>query len=155
MRIRMTLVVVGVLAVLAGSATRAQISGNRVVAPIVKKGLVVLIKDVVRLSESRGLRPADARRGGLGGAAARLVRVDVSKARSEPPAAGAIDGRAGRLIANADYKQPDNLAALPLKGGKNRRRCVEIPQANSTFETWSTTDRAGSRCSRPRGTRPA
>ena len=82
-------------------------------------------------------------------------RYDLSELDDQLKTAGAIDGRAGRLIANADYKQPDNLAALPLKGGKNRRRCVEIPQANSTFETWSTTDRAGSRCSRPRGTRPA
>src|SRR5438105_4533053 len=59
MRIRVSLVVVGVLAILAGNATRAQITGNRVVAPIVKKGLVVQIKDVVRLPETRGLRPAD------------------------------------------------------------------------------------------------
>ena len=59
MRIRTSLVVVGVLAILAGNATRAQISGNRVVAPILKKGLVVQIKDVVRLPETRGLRPAD------------------------------------------------------------------------------------------------
>jgi Protein of unknown function (DUF3999) len=43
-------------------------------------------------------------------------RYDLSELDEQLKNAGAIEGRAGPLIANADYKLPDNLAALPLTG---------------------------------------
>lgn len=45
-------------------------------------------------------------------------RYDLSELDDQLKNAGAIEGRAGPLIANADYKQPDNLGALPLTGAK-------------------------------------
>ena len=45
-------------------------------------------------------------------------RYDLSELDDQLKTAGAIEGRAGPLIANSDYKQPDNLAALPLTGAK-------------------------------------
>ena len=45
-------------------------------------------------------------------------RYDLSELDDQLKNAGATEGRAGPLIANADYKQPDNLAALPLTGAK-------------------------------------
>jgi len=45
-------------------------------------------------------------------------RYDLSELDEQLKNAEAIEGRAGPLIANADYKMPDNLAALPLTGAK-------------------------------------
>ena len=45
-------------------------------------------------------------------------RYDLSELDEQLKNAEAIEGRAGPLIANADYKLPDNLAALPLTGAK-------------------------------------
>src|SRR5262249_1868339 len=50
-----------VLLLVTGCATaiRAQITSNPIPAAIVKRGLAVEIKDVVRLPDTRGVRPAD------------------------------------------------------------------------------------------------
>lgn len=53
-----TLVMLQVLALCAAGAIHAQI-GNPIQSPIVKRGLSVESKDVVRLPETRGMRPAD------------------------------------------------------------------------------------------------
>jgi hypothetical protein len=45
-------------------------------------------------------------------------RYDLSELDNQLKSAQAIEGRPGPLTANADYKQPDNLAALPLTGAK-------------------------------------
>jgi Protein of unknown function (DUF3999) len=45
-------------------------------------------------------------------------RYDLSELEEQLKSAETIEGRAGPLIANADYKLPDNLAALPLTGAK-------------------------------------
>ena len=59
MRMRVPLVVVVVLAVWAAGAIHAQITSNPIPAPVVKRGLSVQIRDVTRLPDSRGLRPAN------------------------------------------------------------------------------------------------
>ncbi len=51
--------VVIVLFVSTAVAIRAQITSNPIPAPIVKRGLAVEIKDLVRLPDTRGIRPAD------------------------------------------------------------------------------------------------
>ena len=58
MRTSLPLVMLLFLAICAVGAMQAQI-GNPIPAPIVKRGLTVEIKDVVRLPDTRGLRPAD------------------------------------------------------------------------------------------------
>src|SRR5262245_32185350 len=58
MRTRMPLFVLTV-AICSAGAIEAQITSNPIPEPIVKKGLAVEIKDVVRLPDTRGLRPAD------------------------------------------------------------------------------------------------
>ena len=55
---RIPLVVVVLLALWAAGAIHAQIT-NPIPAPIEKRGLMVEISDVVRLPDTRGLRPAD------------------------------------------------------------------------------------------------
>ena len=55
---RMPLVVVILLAIWTTSAMYAQI-GNPILAPVEKRGLMVEVSDVVRLPDTRGLRPAD------------------------------------------------------------------------------------------------
>jgi Protein of unknown function (DUF3999) len=45
-------------------------------------------------------------------------RYDLSELGDQLKSAVAVEVRTGPLIANADYKQPDNLAALPLTGAK-------------------------------------
>jgi hypothetical protein len=47
-----------------------------------------------------------------------VPRYDLSELDDQLKSAQAIEGRPGPLTANADYKQPDNLAALPLTGAK-------------------------------------
>src|SRR5262247_4424893 len=58
MRIRMPLIVL-LLAIWTARAIEAQITSNPIPEPIVKRGLAVEIKDVVRLPDTRGIRPAD------------------------------------------------------------------------------------------------
>jgi hypothetical protein len=50
---------VGVLVLSAAVAARAQITDNPLPAPIVKRGLAVEVRDVVRLPETRNLRPVE------------------------------------------------------------------------------------------------
>jgi hypothetical protein len=57
MRIRMWLVLSLVVGI--SVAVSAQITSNPIPAPIAKRGLAVEIKDLVRLPETRGMRPAD------------------------------------------------------------------------------------------------
>src|SRR5262245_55110983 len=57
MRIPLPLVILLVLA-LGAAAIHAQV-GNPIPAPVTKRGLMVEVRDVVRLPETRGLRPAD------------------------------------------------------------------------------------------------
>src|SRR6185503_6486891 len=60
MRLRMRLLAVAVLfAALAAAGLRAQITSNPVSAPVVKRGLAVEIKDLVRLPDTRATRPLD------------------------------------------------------------------------------------------------
>jgi hypothetical protein len=47
------------LAILSGGASDAQITSNPIPAPIEKRGLAVEITDLVRLPDTRGMRPAD------------------------------------------------------------------------------------------------
>jgi len=58
MRLRMPLVLVVLLSVWAAGAIHAQIT-NPIPAPVDKRGLMVEIRDVVRLPETRGMRPAE------------------------------------------------------------------------------------------------
>ena len=58
MRIRTPLVSVVLLALWAAGAIHAQVT-NPIPAPVEKRGLMVEISDVVRLPDTRGLRPAD------------------------------------------------------------------------------------------------
>src|SRR5688572_22403006 len=58
MRIPLPLVLLVFLALSAAQSIHAQIT-NPLPAPIVKRGLTVEIRDVVRLPETRGMRPAD------------------------------------------------------------------------------------------------
>src|ERR1700704_4835534 len=59
MRTRMPLAVFPVLAIWIVSAAEAQITSNPIPEPIVKRWLAVEVKDLVRLPDTRGLRPAD------------------------------------------------------------------------------------------------
>ena len=57
----MRVILFSLVAVLIGLtvAVRAQITSNPIPAPIAKRGLAVEIKDLVRLPDTRGIRPAD------------------------------------------------------------------------------------------------
>ncbi len=60
MRLGMRLLVMAVLcAALTAAAIRAQITSNPIPAPIVKRGLAVEIRELVRLPDTRGTRPLD------------------------------------------------------------------------------------------------
>src|SRR6266550_4233436 len=59
MRSTMSLAIAPLLAILAAGASDAQITSNPIPAPVLKRGLAVEIKDLVRLPDSRGLRPLD------------------------------------------------------------------------------------------------
>src|SRR5262245_62490720 len=59
MRTQMRLVIVLLFGIWVTRAIEAQITSNPIPAPITKRGLAVEIKDLVRLPETRGLRPAD------------------------------------------------------------------------------------------------
>ena len=59
MRIPMRLAIVVLLAAGAARAIQAQIAGSPIPARIVKRGLAVEIKDLLRLPDTRGVRPLD------------------------------------------------------------------------------------------------
>ena len=54
-----TVVAILLLAMCTAAAVRAQLTSNPIPAPIVKRGLAVEIKDLVRLPDTRGTRPLD------------------------------------------------------------------------------------------------
>ena len=58
MRSSVSLVAVAVV-LLGGASLGAQITSNPIPAPVEKRGLAVEIKDLVRLPDTRGLRPAN------------------------------------------------------------------------------------------------
>src|SRR5712675_1541310 len=59
MRSTMSLAIAPLLAMLSAGASNAQITSNPIPAPIEKHALAVEIKDLVRLPDTRALRPAD------------------------------------------------------------------------------------------------
>ena len=59
MRSTMPLVTILVLTLWLAVTTQAQITSNPIPAPVAKRGLAVQIKDLVRLPETRALRPAE------------------------------------------------------------------------------------------------
>src|SRR4030095_4325214 len=59
MRTRMRLIIVLLLAIWTARAIKAQIASNPIPEPIVKRGIAVEVKDLVRLPDTRGVRPAD------------------------------------------------------------------------------------------------
>jgi hypothetical protein len=59
MRRRMPLVAIPLLAIWTASAADDPITSNPIPEPIVKHGLAVQVKDLVRLPDTRGLRPSD------------------------------------------------------------------------------------------------
>src|SRR4051812_6861730 len=59
MRLKMPLVAVSLVTLLAAGASYAQITGNPFPEPIVKKGIAVEIKDLVRLPDTRGIHGMD------------------------------------------------------------------------------------------------
>ena len=59
MRTRILLGIVPILAIWPVGAAEAQITKNPIPEPIVKRGLAVEVKDLVRLPDTRELRPAD------------------------------------------------------------------------------------------------
>ena len=59
MRATMPLAIATLLAVVTARPLVGQITSNPLPAPIEKRGLAVQIRDLVRLPDSRGLRPLD------------------------------------------------------------------------------------------------
>jgi hypothetical protein len=59
MRICQTLVTVTLFAVHAAGAADAPITSNPIPQPVVKRGIAVEVRDLVRLPDTRALRPAD------------------------------------------------------------------------------------------------
>jgi hypothetical protein len=55
---RARLVIVLLLAIGTAAALDAQITSNPIPAPIVKRGILVEVKDLLRLPDTRGIRPA-------------------------------------------------------------------------------------------------
>ena len=52
-------IIVPLVAIVAAGSGAAQITGNPIPAPVEKRGLAVEIADLVRLPDTRGIRPAD------------------------------------------------------------------------------------------------
>src|SRR5215470_7883135 len=59
MRTQMWRVIVLLLPICIAGAIEAQITSNPIPAPIPKRGLAVEVKDLFRLPDTRGIRPAD------------------------------------------------------------------------------------------------
>ena len=107
MRMQKPVVVIGLLTGLAAAAIHAQIA-NPIPAPVEKRGLTVEIADVVRLPDTRGLRPADQDVSPAGWARVSYVRDLAGRpplrqrlarppvpARSQQPAVGLCERRRG------------------------------------------------------------
>jgi len=56
---RIQLVIVGAVVIGITGAVHAQITGNPIASPIVKRGLAVEVQELVRLPDTRGMRPGD------------------------------------------------------------------------------------------------
>src|ERR1700686_5413445 len=56
---RMPLAIIPLIAIWTAAAAEAQITKNPIPEPIVKRGIAVEVKDLARLPDTRGLRPAD------------------------------------------------------------------------------------------------
>ena len=87
MRTRMQFVLVLLLAMWAAGAIEAQITSNPIPAPITKRGIAVEIKDVVRLPDTRGIRPASQDVSPAGWARVSYVR-DLPTAAASPTIRG-------------------------------------------------------------------
>jgi hypothetical protein len=59
MRILVLFGIAPLLVVWSAGALGAQITSNPIPEPIVKRGLAIEVKDLLRLPDTRGLRPAD------------------------------------------------------------------------------------------------
>src|SRR5262245_38140952 len=59
MRRRMLFFIVLLVAIWIGGVIHAQITSNPIPAPIVKRGIAVEVKDLVRLPDTRGIRPTE------------------------------------------------------------------------------------------------
>src|SRR6476646_1395776 len=59
MRTQMRIAIVLLIGIWVTRAIEAQITSNPIPAPITKRGLAVEVKDLVRLPDTRGMRPAD------------------------------------------------------------------------------------------------
>jgi hypothetical protein len=59
MRTRMPLGIIPLLALSIAGITNAQITKNPIPEPIVKRGLAVEVKEIVRLPDTRDLRPSE------------------------------------------------------------------------------------------------
>ena len=108
MRGKILLGIIPLVAVWVVAAADAQITSNPIPAPIVKRGLAVEIKDLVRLPDTRGIRPADQDVSPAGWARVSYVR-DLPDGRrfandsrgflylidAEQPAAGVCERRRG------------------------------------------------------------
>ena len=115
MRIRMPLVII-FLALVAARASDAQIA-NPLPAPVEKRGLMVEIRDVVRLPETRGLRPADQDVTPAGWARVSFVR-DIADGRRF-----ANDSRGFLYLLARDTNQPSvyaNVGAVFPRAVYNR-----------------------------------
>ena len=101
---------IGVLLTIgAVAAVRAQITSNPIPAPIVKRGLAVEIKDLVRLPDTRGIRPADQD--------VSPVRVGACQLRARSSRRPPLRQRFARL------PLPDRLEQ-PAAGLRERRRGI-------------------------------
>ncbi len=58
MRTKMRLAIITLLAVRIVDAAEAPITSNPIPEPIVKRGIAVEVKDIARLPDTHGLRPA-------------------------------------------------------------------------------------------------
>ena len=116
MRIRMSLVIIMFLALVAARALDAQIA-NPIPAPVEKRGLMVEIRDVVRLPDTRGLRPADQDVTPAGWARVSFVR-DIADGRRF-----ANDSRGLLYLLGRDNNQPSvyaNVGAVFPRAVYNR-----------------------------------
>ena len=98
MRSTTRLVTVLVLALVTARPLVGQITSNPIPAPIEKRGLAVEIKDLVRLPDTRGLRPARS------GRVAR--RLGARQLRARPSGRPPLRQRLARLPVSARRQQP-------------------------------------------------
>jgi hypothetical protein len=89
MRRRMLLGFISLLAMWTIGATDVPITSNPIPEPIVKRGLAVEVRDLVRLPDTRGLRPAEkdvapAAWARVSYVRERFARISVSDRREQP-----------------------------------------------------------------------